>query len=471
MAYNVFDIEDTTTGEQTAPTIIKVVGVGGGGGNAVNRMIASGLKKVSFIALNTDVQALQRSNAQTRIAIGKELTGGLGAGGQPEIGEKAAIESKEEIKKELENVDMVFITAGMGGGTGTGAASVVAEISKTCNALTVAVVTTPFAFEGKKKLMLAQQGIDKLRKNVDTLILIPNQHLLSVVDNNTPIRQAFMLADSALLQSVQGISDLITEPGEINIDFADVKTVMKGKGDALIGLGFGEGSNRAVEAAKQSISNPLLENASIDGAKAVLVNIAGGDNLTLKEYQDVVELITNNVAEDALITAGQSYNPALGDRLKVTVVATGFEKREVTTGLNSSELYSRRNNNEEEDHRYESHRQDRYSYNQDERSQSGYSQDRNQGYGQGDRGYQQDGRGFYANSERVPEQRQDYGYSNRQDDGRKRPQEQNSRDDASAITVNRWQDLQNQLGKRQANPNDFSTPSIVPLHRNDDDDR
>ena len=308
MAYNIFDIEDTATGEQTAPTIIKVVGVGGGGGNAVNRMIASGLKKVSFIALNTDVQALQRSNAQTRIAIGKELTGGLGAGGQPEIGEKAAIESKEEIKKELENVDMVFITAGMGGGTGTGAAAVVAEIAKTCNALTVAVVTTPFAFEGKKKLMLAQQGIEKLRKNVDTLILIPNQHLLNVVDNNTPIRQAFLLADSALMQSVQGISDLITEPGEINIDFADVKTVMKGKGDALIGLGFGEGANRAVEAAKQSISNPLLENASIDGAKAVLVNIAGGDNLTLKEYQDVVELITNNVAEDALITAGQSYN-------------------------------------------------------------------------------------------------------------------------------------------------------------------
>ncbi len=218
MAYNIFDIEDITTGEQTAPTIIKVVGVGGGGGNAVNRMIASGLKKVSFIALNTDVQALQRSNAQTRIAIGKELTGGLGAGGQPEIGEKAAIESKEEIKKELENVDMVFITAGMGGGTGTGAASVVAEIAKTCNALTVAVVTTPFAFEGKKKLMLAQQGIEKLRKNVDTLILIPNQHLLNVVDNNTPIRQAFLLADSALMQSVQGISDLITELGAIYID-------------------------------------------------------------------------------------------------------------------------------------------------------------------------------------------------------------------------------------------------------------
>lgn len=474
MAYNVFDIEDTTTGEQTAPTIIKVVGVGGGGGNAVNRMIASGLKKVSFIALNTDVQALQRSNAQTRIAIGKELTGGLGAGGQPEIGEKAAVESKEEIKKELENVDMVFITAGMGGGTGTGAASVVAEISKTCNALTVAVVTTPFAFEGKKKLMLAQQGIEKLRKNVDTLILIPNQHLLNVVDNNTPIRQAFMLADAALMQAVQGISDLITEPGEINIDFADVKTVMKGKGDALIGLGFGEGSNRAVEAAKQSISNPMLENASIEGAKAVLVNIAGGDNLTLKEYQDVVELITNNVAEDALIIAGQSYNPNLGDRLRVTVVATGFEKRDVTTGLNNSELYSRRNTGDDENHRYDSHRQDRYSsYNQSSYSQDDrqYSQDRNSGYGQSDRNdYQQDNRSYYQANERKNDSRQDYGYSSRQDEERKRGQD-NGRDDASAITVNRWQDLQNQLGKRQANPNDFSTPSIMRLHRNDDDDR
>lgn len=460
MGYNIFDIEDTTTGEQTAPTIIKVVGVGGGGGNAVNRMIASGLKKVSFIALNTDVQALQRSNAQTRIAIGKELTGGLGAGGQPEIGEKAAIESKEEIKKELENVDMVFITAGMGGGTGTGAASVVAEIAKTCNALTVAVVTTPFAFEGKKKLMLAQQGIEKLRKNVDTLILIPNQHLLNVVDNNTPIRQAFLLADSALLQSVQGISDLITEPGEINIDFADVKTVMKGKGDALIGLGFGEGANRAVEAAKQSISNPLLENASIDGAKAVLVNIAGGDNLTLKEYQDVVELITNNVAEDALITAGQSYNPALGDRLKVTVVATGFEKRDVSTGINNSDLYSKKND-AEEDHRYDSHRQDRYSSSY---SQNSYPQQNAQsGYGQSQES---------AYSDRSAYARQDNNYNNSFEQERKRqPEVQQGREDASAITVNRWQDLQNQLGKRNANPNDFSTPAIMRLHRNDDDDR
>lgn len=325
MAFGLFDIEDTTTGEQSAPTIIKVVGVGGGGGNAVNRMIAQGLKKVDFVALNTDVQALQRSNAQTRIAIGKELTGGLGAGGQPEIGEKAAIESKDEIKTELETADMVFITAGMGGGTGTGAAAVVAEISKTCGALTVGVVTTPFGFEGAKKMQLAQTGIERLRKQVDTLIIIPNQYLLKVTEPNTPIRKAFLMADEVLFQGVQGISELITEPGEINIDFADVKTVMMGKGDALMGIGFGEGTNRALDAATSAISNPLLENASIDGAKSVLVNICGSDNLTLQEYESVNELIQSRCAEDALIISGQSFNAELGDRIKVTVVATGFD--------------------------------------------------------------------------------------------------------------------------------------------------
>ncbi|MCR5732835.1 MAG: cell division protein FtsZ [Sphaerochaetaceae bacterium] len=325
MAFGLFDIEDTTTGEQSAPTIIKVIGVGGGGGNAVNRMIAQGLKKVDFVALNTDVQALQRSNAQTRIAIGKELTGGLGAGGQPEIGEKAAIESKEEIKAELESADMVFITAGMGGGTGTGAAAVVAEISKGCGALTVGVVTTPFGFEGAKKMQLAQTGIERLRKQVDTLIIIPNQYLLKVTEPNTPIRKAFLMADEVLFQGVQGISELITEPGEINIDFADVKTVMLGKGDALMGIGFGEGTNRALDAATSAISNPLLENASIDGAKSVLVNICGSDNLTLQEYESVNELIQSRCAEDALIISGQSFNAELGDRIKVTVVATGFD--------------------------------------------------------------------------------------------------------------------------------------------------
>ena len=414
MSFNLFDIEDTTTGEQTTPTIIKVVGVGGGGGNAVNRMIANGLKKVSFIALNTDVQALQRSNAQTRIAIGKELTGGLGAGGQPEIGEKAALESKEEIKKEIENSDMVFITAGMGGGTGTGAAAVVAEIAKGCNALTVAVVTTPFSFEGKKKLQLAEQGIEKLRKSVDTLIIIPNQHLLNVVEQNTPIKKAFLLADSALLQAVQGISDLITEPGEINIDFADVKTVMKGKGDALIGLGFGEGTDRAIEAAKQSINNPLLENASIEGAKAVLVNIAGGDNLTLQEYQDVVELITKNVDEEALITAGQSYNPALGERIRVTVVATGFEHRSVSTGANATDIF-------------------------------------------GTKAQKQD------TVESVSEK------SVRESERPSFTQQQTPQKDAGVININRWTDLKNQLSQRQGGSSDYTTPSILRM-RNDDDE-
>ena len=419
MSFNLFDIEDTTTGEQATPTIIKVVGVGGGGGNAVNRMIANGLKKVSFVALNTDVQALQRSNAQTRIAIGKELTGGLGAGGQPEVGEKAAQESKEEIKKELENADMVFITAGMGGGTGTGAAAVVAEIAKSCNALTVAVVTTPFTFEGKKKLSLAEQGIEKLRKSVDTLIIIPNQHLLNVVEQNTPIKKAFLLADSALLQAVQGISDLITEPGEINIDFADVKTVMKGKGDALIGLGFGEGTNRAVEAAKQSINNPLLENASIEGAKAVLVNISGGDNLTLQEYQDVVELITANVDEEALITAGQSYNPALGERIRVTVVATGFEHRSVSTGANAAEIFGTKNGKPEEE------------------------------------------------NPEIPQ------FSKRHEEAplkKENPyeREKETPKDSGVININRWTDLKNQLNLRSGNSSDYTTPSILRM-KNDDD--
>ena len=418
MGFGIFDIEDTTTGEQAVPTIIKVVGVGGAGGNAVNRMIASGLKKVSFVALNTDVQALQRSNAQTRIAIGKELTGGLGAGGQPDVGEKAAIESKEEIKAELENTDMVFITAGMGGGTGTGAAAVVAEIAKSCNALTVAVVTTPFAFEGKKKFMLAQAGIERLRKQVDTLILIPNQYLLKVVENNTPIKQAFLIADYVLYQGVQGISELITEPGEINIDFADVKTVMKGKGDALMGIGFGEGANRAIDAAKEAISNPLLENASIDGAKSVLVNLAGSDNLTLQEYQDVVELITENCADDALIIAGQAYNPELGDRIKVTVVATGFEpKTDVMGGEADTESAVRR----------------------------------------------------FVNNEQPKEQQYHIDQRAQKPEASQPPK--SSVSDAESITVNRWQDLQQQLGKRGVQPNDYSIPAVMRYRSGDDSDK
>ncbi len=394
MDFGMFEVEDMVKDEQATSTVIKVIGVGGAGGNAVNRMIASGLKKVHFVTMNTDMQALQRSNAQTRLPIGRELTGGLGAGGIPEVGEKAAQESKEEIRREVENADMVFITAGMGGGTGTGAASIVAEVAKSCNALTVAVVTTPFAFEGKKKLVLAQAGIEKLRKQVDTLIIIPNQYLLKVVENNTPIKQAFLMADEVLYMGVQGISELITEPGEINIDFADVRTVMKGKGDALMGIGFGEGANRAVDAARQAVSNPLLENASIEGAKSVLINLAGSDNLTLQEYQDVVELVTAQCAEDALIIAGQAFNPELGDRIKVTVVATGFDRKESVIGAESSE-------------------------------------------------HETTQRRFTA-SER----------------GEEKSEERS--DDVAAIQVNRWQDLQKQLGKA-VNPasTDYSIPAVL----------
>ena len=417
MDYDIFDIEDTIGAEQTAPTIIKVVGVGGGGGNAVNRMIAAGLNKVSFIALNTDVQALQRSNAETRIAIGKELTGGLGAGGMPEVGEKAALESKDEIRAALENADMVFITAGMGGGTGTGAVSVVAEIAKSIGALTVAVVTTPFAFEGKKKLLLAEAGIEKLRKQVDTLILIPNQHLLSIVDNNTPIKQAFIIADSALLQSVQGISDLITEPGEINIDFADVKTVMKGKGDALIGLGFGEGEDRAKEAARLAVSNPLLENASIVGAKNVLVNLAGGDSLTIQEYQDVVEIITEHCSEDVLVIAGQSYNPNLGERRKVTVIATGFDERKEVKAETDREVdvFSKR----------------------------------------------KESQNWLKKEEKKEEEK-------REEEVKEKKQDSSN---PATITVNRWQDLQAQLGKRNRDNNDYSIPAVLRYSRPDDDEK
>lgn len=400
MDFGMFEVEDMVQDEQATATVIKVLGVGGAGGNAVNRMIASGLKKVQFVALNTDMQALQRSNAQIRIPIGKELTSGLGAGGVPEIGEKAAQESKEDIRKELENADMVFITAGMGGGTGTGAAPVVAEIAKSCNALTVAVVTTPFAFEGKKKLVLAQQGIEKLRQQVDTLIIIPNQYLLKVVENNTPIKQAFLMADEVLYMGVQGVSELITEPGEINIDFADVRTVMKGKGDALMGIGFGEGANRAVDAARQAISNPLLENATIEGAKSVLVNLSGNDNLTLQEYQDVVEIITENCAEDALIIAGQAFNPELGDRIKVTVVATGFERKEDVVGAEHIGL------------------------------------------------------GAAKRRSASPEnggQKENAQPHVKEPDG-----------DIGSIQVNRWQDLQKQIGKApQGNTNDYSIPAVL----------
>jgi cell division protein FtsZ len=305
-------------------TVLKVIGVGGGGSNAVNRMIAAGLKNVQFIAANTDLQALHMSKAETRLPLGTKLTGGLGAGGIPEVGEKAALEDEGRIRDALTGADMVFITAGMGGGTGTGGAPVVARVARELGALSVAVVTKPFDFEGRRKMALAEEGIDKLRCEVDTLIVIPNQYLLKIVERRTPIREAFLMADDVLRQGVQGISDLITEPGEINIDFADVRTIMKGNGDSLMGIGVGRGDNRAVDAATNAINNPLLEDAKIEGARGILVNVTGGANFCLSEFEEVLKIITASADSQALVISGTSINEALEDQLKVTVIATGF---------------------------------------------------------------------------------------------------------------------------------------------------
>lgn len=304
--------------------VIKVIGVGGGGGNAINRMIQSGIGGVTYIAMNTDVQALYNSNADERLALGRQLTGGLGAGGSPEIGESAALESKEDIKKVLSGANMVFLTSGMGGGTGTGATPIVASIAREMGILTVAVVTTPFVFEGKKKVELAFMGIEKLKPYVDTLIQVPNEQLLTLCQGGTSMKEALLLADDVLLQGISGISELITEPGEINIDFADVKSALKDSGDAIMGIGEGEGENRALDAVKAAINNPLLKDSKIEGARNVLINVQAGDNLTLQEYQSIVQYVRSIADEDALIKPGQSINPSLKDKLRVTVIATGF---------------------------------------------------------------------------------------------------------------------------------------------------
>ena len=308
----------------TTITAIKVIGVGGGGSNAVNRMITSGLKNVEFIAINTDLQALKLSDAELKVPIGTKLTQGLGAGGIPEIGEKAALEDREGIENIVSGSDMIFITAGMGGGTGTGAAPIIAQIARDLDILTVAVVTKPFDFEGKKKMTIAEDGIQKLRESVDTLIVIPNQYLLKIVEKKTPIKEAFFLADDVLRQGVQGISDIITEAGEINIDFADVRTIMKGKGDALMGIGIGTGDNKAVDAATNAINNPLLEDAKIEGAKGILVNVSGGNDLSLSEFEEVLKIITANADRDAIVITGHTIHEAMEERIKVTVIATGF---------------------------------------------------------------------------------------------------------------------------------------------------
>lgn len=305
---------------------IKVIGVGGGGSNAVNRMIEAGLKGVEFIAINTDAQALYMSRADSRIQIGEKLTKGLGAGANPDIGERAAEESRDIISKAIKGADMVFITSGMGGGTGTGATPIVAEISKELEALTVGVVTKPFSFEGKKRMSHAQTGIENLKNRVDTLITIPNDRLLQVAEKKTSILEAFGLADEILRQGVQGISDLIAVPGLINLDFADVKTIMLEKGLAHMGIGRGNGENRAVEAAKQAISSPLLE-TSIKGAKGVLLNITGGSNLGLFEVNEAAQMVSEAADSEANIIFGAVINDNLKDEILITVIATGFERQ------------------------------------------------------------------------------------------------------------------------------------------------
>jgi cell division protein FtsZ len=304
---------------------IKVVGIGGGGNNAINRMIDSGLKGVEFIAVNTDAQALYLSKADKKIQIGEKLTKGLGAGANPEIGRKAAEESKDIMEEVLQGADMIFITAGMGGGTGTGASPIVAEISKSLGILTVGVVTKPFTFEGKKRQANAEIGIADIKNNVDTLITIPNDRLLSIAEKKTSMIEAFKMADDVLRQGVQGISDLIAVPGLINLDFADVRTIMLDTGLAHMGIGKGSGEGRAVEAAKQAISSPLLE-TSIEGAKGVLLNITGGANLGLLEINEAAELISSVADPEANIIFGAVIDEKLQDEIIITVIATGFDK-------------------------------------------------------------------------------------------------------------------------------------------------
>jgi cell division protein FtsZ len=305
---------------------IKVIGVGGGGSNAVNRMIENGLQGVEFIAVNTDAQALKMSQATERLQLGGKLTRGLGAGANPDIGKKAAEESREQLQEQLQGADMVFITAGMGGGTGTGAAPVIAEIAREVGALTVGVVTRPFTFEGRKRTTHAASGIEALKEAVDTLIVIPNDRLLEIVDKNTPMLEAFREADNVLRQGVQGISDLIAVPGLINLDFADVKTIMSEQGSALMGIGVATGENRAADAAKKAISSPLLE-TSVDGAQGVLMNITGGSNLSLFEVHEAAEIVSSASDQEVNMIFGSVINENLEDEIVVTVIATGFEER------------------------------------------------------------------------------------------------------------------------------------------------
>ncbi len=311
---------------------IKVLGVGGGGGNAVNRMLEAGLRGVDFVAINTDAQALMLSNAPTRLRIGDKLTKGLGSGGNPAIGQKAAEESMDEIREAIKGSDMVFVTAGMGGGTGTGAAPVVAGIARELNALTIGVVTRPFRFEGVQRSKAAEDGIARLKESVHTLIVVPNDRLLQIVDKKASIDAAFRVADDVLRQGVQGISELITEPGLINVDFADVRTVMSEGGNALMGIGRATGEDRAVQAAKQAISSPLLD-VTIDGARGVLFNIWGGPSLTLHEVEEAANIIRERADPGANIRFGARLDQAFGDEMQITVIATGFNAEPHSQGI------------------------------------------------------------------------------------------------------------------------------------------
>lgn len=308
---------------------IKVIGCGGGGSNAVNRMIDNGVKGVEFITVNTDAQALQLSKAELKLQIGEKLTRGLGAGANPEVGKKAAEESREIVENALRGADLVFVTAGMGGGTGTGAAPVIAEIARDIGALTVGVVTRPFSFEGRKRSSHADNGIAALKEKVDTLIIIPNDRLLEIVDKNTPMLEAFRQADNVLRQGVQGISDLIAVPGLINLDFADVKTIMTERGSALMGIGVATGENRAAEAAKKAVFSPLLE-TSIDGARGVLMNITGGTNLSLYEVNEAADIVASAADPEVNMIFGAVIDENLKDEILVTVIATGFEHKPST---------------------------------------------------------------------------------------------------------------------------------------------
>ncbi len=333
---------------------IKVIGLGGGGGNAINRMVESGVKGVEFIAANTDLQVLNTSKADVKIQIGATLTDGLGAGGKPEIGKESAVESKKEIEDALSGADMVFITAGMGGGTGTGAAGVVAEIAQGLGALTVAIVTKPFSFEGKRRMENALQGIEELKKHVDTLIIIPNDRLREIIDKSTPMLEAFKEVDNVLRRGVQSISDLIAVVGLVNLDFADVKAVMEKSGRAIIGIGIGMGEDRALEAAKQAVSSPLLE-TSIEGATDAIINITGGVNLTLFEAEQAAEVVRSASNTDINTIFGSVINENLNDEVIVTVIATGFDKKKnvpETPVYNNGNNQSRRSNS-----------RDDYSYN------------------------------------------------------------------------------------------------------------